>query len=172
LARSVYFHVHNRFEFMKTFTKSILLFAACLLVLAACKTKKVGNGNVPNDFHLEIQHVGCRGNCPAYNIKVDAKGNATYQGRRAVEMVGDYRKTLDAKTMEALAKAITDAHFFDFDDEYGGEVADVPGVKTIVIMDGKTKTVNDIRNAPKELKEMEAKLEELIGKEGWEKIEN
>ena len=46
----------------------------------------------------------------------------------------------------------------------------MPGVKTIVVMDGKTKTVNDVRNAPKELKEMEAKLEDLIGKEGWTKV--
>lgn len=155
---------------MKTLSKTLALLMVCLLMLAACKTKN-GSSKVASDFSLEIQHTGCRGTCPAYNIKVDAKGNATYNGRRAVEMMGNYRKTLDVKTVEALSQTITDAHFFDFEDEYGGEVADVPGVVTIVTIEGKTKRVNDIRNAPKELKEMEAKLEELIGKEGWEKAE-
>jgi hypothetical protein len=108
---------------------------------------------------------------PAYNITVDAKGNATYNGRRAVEMMGNYKKTLDAKTVEALSQSIIDAHFWDFEEEYGGEVADIPGVVTIVTIDGKTKRVNDIRNAPKELKELEAKLEALIGTEGWNKAE-
>jgi hypothetical protein len=156
----------------KTLTSSFVVLVVCLLTLgASCKTKKVGGPKVAADFSLEIQHQGCRGNCPTYNIKVDAKGNATYFGRRAVEMMGEYKKTLEGKTVEALSTAITEAHFFDFEDEYGTEVADIPGVVTIVTMDGKTKRVVDIRNAPQALKDMEAKLEELIGKEGWEKSE-
>jgi hypothetical protein len=161
-----YIHPMNK----KAFSPPFLILLTCLLALAACKTKKVGSPKVAPDFSLEIQHQGCRGNCPTYNIKVDAQGNATYFGRRAVEMMGEYKKTLDAKTVEALSTTITEAHFFDFEDEYGTEVADIPPLVTIVTMDGKTKKVIDVRNAPKELKDMEAKLEELIGKEGWEKI--
>jgi hypothetical protein len=156
---------------MNAISKTFFLLAICMMLMAACKTKTGGSPKVASDFSLEIQHTGCRGNCPAYNITVDAKGNATYNGRRAVEMMGNYKKTLDAKTVEALSQSIIDAHFWDFEEEYGGEVADIPGVVTIVTIDGKTKRVNDIRNAPKELKELEAKLEALIGTEGWSKAE-
>lgn len=156
---------------MKALTTAMIVALLGLTVFTACKTKGGGSTTkLAADFTLELQHIGCRGTCPAYNMKTDAKGNATYEGRRSVEMMGKYTKTLDAKTVEAMAQAITDAHFWDFEAEYGGEVADLPSVRTVVTMDGKTKTVNDIRNAPQALKDLEAKLEALFGKEGWNKV--
>jgi hypothetical protein len=157
---------------MKTMSKILMLALVTVVLLSACKSKQ-GNGgkDVPSDFSLEIQHSGCRGNCPAYSIKVDAKGAAIYNGRRAVDMIGTYTKTLGNATVAELVSTIKTANFWDFDEVYGGEVADVPGITTIVTMDGKTKKVNDVRNAPQPLKDMEAKLEELIGKTDWVKQE-
>lgn len=148
-----------------------ILLATGLLALTACKVRQGHFPKVAPDFALEIQHAGCRGTCQAYTLAVDARGNATYQGRHAVERVGDYSKTLAPKTVQALSKSILEAHFFDFDQEYGAGI-DLPAVKTTVTMDGKTKSVNDIRNAPKELKELEARLEDLFGDSGWEKVES
>jgi Domain of unknown function (DUF6438) len=155
---------------MKSISKFLILALLTLVVLGACKTKQ-GNGGtqVPADFALEIQHTGCRGNCPTYTIKVAADGAASYEGRRAVEMMGNYAKTLGKGTVDELVKAIKEANFWDFADEYGGEVADVPGITTTVTMDGKTKKVKDVRNAPQPLKDMEAKLEALIGTTDWVK---
>jgi hypothetical protein len=137
-------------------------------LLMACKTTKVGgNVKIPADFKVEIQHMPCRGNCPTYTMVVDAFGAATYEGRRAVDKIGKYTKTLDVATLKLMSDAIETAKFFDFDEIYGGGVADVPGVITIVTMNGKSKRIEDIRNAPKELKELEAKLEELFGSDGW-----
>ena len=155
---------------MKSISKFIILSLLAIVVLSACKTKKVGGGaDVPADFSLEIQHTGCRGTCPAYNITVAASGAATYNGRRSVDKMGNYTKTLGKATVAELAKSIKDANFWDFEAEYGGEVADVPGITTIVTMDGKTKQVRDIRNAPQALKDLEAKLEGLIGDNDWVK---
>lgn len=153
---------------MKSISKFMMVALLALVVMSACKTKKANGGvDIPADFSLEIQHSGCRGTCPAYSIKVDASGAATYNGRRSVEMMGNFTKTLGKATVGELVKTIKAANFWDFDDVYGGEVADVPGITTIVTMDGKTKKVNDVRNGPQALKEMEAKLEELIGTTDW-----
>jgi Domain of unknown function (DUF6438) len=155
---------------MKSISKIMLLSLLAIVVLSACKTKTGGGAaNVPADFALELYHSGCRGNCPAYSIKVAADGAATYNGRHAVEMLGNYAKTLGKGTVAELVKAVKDANFWDFDEVYGGEVADVPGITTTVTMDGKTKKVQDIRNAPQALKDMEAKLEGLIGMNDWVK---
>lgn len=154
--------------------KYAVVLMAVLLAFTACKNSKNGgssNAKMASDFALELEHVGCRGNCPAYTIKVDAKGNASYEGRRAVDMMGMYTKTLDPTTVKAMSKAVSDANFFDFDDAYGAEVADVPGIRTTVTLNGQTKTVNDVRNAPKELKDLEAKLEGMVGVQGWKKAE-
>jgi NADH:ubiquinone oxidoreductase subunit E len=156
--------------YMKSISKILVVAFLAISFLAACKAKQANGGtDVPTDFALTIQHTGCRGNCPAYNITVDANGAATYEGRRGVEMMGKYSKTVGKATVTELVKAIQAANFWDFEAEYGGEVADVPGITTTVVMDTKTKVVRDIRNAPQPLKDLEAKLEELIGKEGWVK---
>lgn len=148
---------------------SILFLAATLMV--SCKTTRQGGGSakVPTDFTLGIEHTGCRGNCPNYRMSVDAKGNAKYHGHHAVEMMGDYTKTLDAKTIKELVATLNEYKVFDFEDIYGGGVADLPAVVTKVTLNGKTKRIEDIREAPQQLKEMEAKLENLIGKDGWKK---
>jgi hypothetical protein len=153
---------------MKQLTQFMLIALLSVAVLSACKTKKAkGSPAVPSDFALELLHSGCRGNCPTYTLSVGANGAAKYEGKRSVDMMGSYSKTLGAATITEMVKAINASNFWDFDDVYGGEIADAPGIHTTVTMDGKTKTVKDIRNAPQALKDLEAKLEELFGKNDW-----
>ena len=145
-----------------------------VMVLGGCSGSKAGKkvpAGVPEDFSLYIYHQGCRGTCPDYWIKVDAKGNAEYKGRRAVEMMGYYTKVLEGKVVKELVDQIKKAKFFEMEDVYGGGVADLPEIHTTITMDGEKKKVVDIRYAPQELKDLEAALETLVGKEGWEKTE-
>lgn len=156
--------------------KAFRILFALLMVVSLLSSCKTNNGSKPvagvaKDFHLEIYHQGCRGSCPDYRIKVDAAGNATYHGRHSVEMMGKYAKVLEGKVVKELESTIEKYKFFEMEDVYGGGVADLPEIHTTVTMDGNTKKVVDIRYAPKELKEMEARLETLIGMEGWEKTE-
>lgn len=145
---------------------AMMLFAGCKSQGSSSTTSKI---TTTSDFSLEIIHSGCRGYCPAYTIKVNGSGDASYNGRRSVDKIGDFVKKLDNKTLEAIITAYQDAKFFDFDDAYGEGVADIPAVITTVVHNGKTKRVNDIQNAPKALKELEAKVEALIGEDGWDK---
>lgn len=153
---------------MKSIFHLSLLLALVGLLTLGCKTSQAG-GKVSDDFQLTLMHTGCRGMCPAYTMTVNAKGEATYNGRRAVEMMGEYTKTLDGKTVKALQNALVDAKFFDFNELYGGGVADLPSIVIEATINGQKKRVEDIREAPQALKELEAKLETLIGKEGWVK---
>lgn len=146
-----------------------------VLVLGACTGSKAGKkvpAGVSDDFSLNLYHQGCRGMCPDYRITVDAKGNATYNGRRAVEMMGMYTKVLEGKTVKGIVDLLKQAKFFEMEDVYGGGVADLPEIHTTVTMDGETKKVVDIRNAPQELKDLEAALETLVGTEGWTKADD
>lgn len=151
---------------------TVLLLLMCVGLITSCKTQsgKAVPG-VPKDFVLDIYHQGCRGSCPDYRLTVDATGHATYNGRHAVEMMGKYAKQLDGKVVKELVETIEKYKFFEMEEVYGGGVADLPEIHTTVTMNEKKKMVVDIRYAPKELKEMEARLETLIGMEGWEKSE-
>lgn len=154
--------------------KYIFLLALAVGMLTSCKSSRDGTkavAGIAKDFALEIYHQGCRGNCPDYRIKVDVNGNASYNGRRAVEMMGKYSKVLDAKVVKELVSTIEKYEFFEMDDVYGGGVADLPEIHTTITLDGNTKKVVDIRHAPQALKDLEARLETLIGTEGWNKAE-
>ena len=150
----------------------IVAFAILIGFLAGCKSQASGTksiAGVPEDFHLEIYHQGCRGNCPDYRIKVDAKGNATYRGRRAVDMMGDYTKVLSKTVMLDLVKAVREYEFFQMDSVYGGGVVDLPEIHTTITLEGQTKKVVDILYAPPSVKEFEARIESLVGMEDWVK---
>lgn len=156
--------------------KAFRILFALLMVVSLLSSCKTNNGSKPvagvaKDFALEIYHQGCRGSCPDYRIKVDAAGNASYNGRHAVEMMGKFSKVLEGKVVKELVSTIEKYKFMEMEDVYGGGVADLPEIHTTVTLDGQTKKVVDIRYAPKELKEMEARLETLIGMTGWEKSE-
>ncbi|MEM7039204.1 MAG: DUF6438 domain-containing protein [Bacteroidota bacterium] len=150
--------------------KYLFAILMALALFPACKnSSQGGNSKVPADFMIELRHVGCRGTCPDYKMSVDAKGNAKWYGHHAVEQMGNYSKSVDAKTVKAIVQTLNEYKFWDFEEVYGGGVADLPSIRTKVTMNGKTKQIEDIRNAPKPLKEMEAKLENLIGVDGWTK---
>lgn len=160
---------------MTTNMKYFLTIALTVFVLAGCTGSKAGKkvpAGVPDDFALEIYHQGCRGQCPDYRINVDAKGNAKYNGRRAVEMMGVYTKVLEGKVVKEIVDLLKKNKFFELEEVYGGGVADLPEIHTTVTMDGETKKVVDIRYAPQEVKDLEAALETLIGTEGWEKADD
>ena len=158
---------------MKLLTLTMVLLCGFGLSLSSCKSKQNQGtervAGVPEDFQLVIYHQGCRGSCPDYKITVDATGTAVYEGRRAVEMLGTYKKVLDADVVRDLHKTLKKYNYFELEEVYGGGVADLPELHITATMDGNTKKMVDIRYAPVEVKEMEARLETLIGMDDWER---
>jgi hypothetical protein len=95
----------------------------------------------------------------------------SYEGTRAVEMMGNYSKQIPLDKVKALDLILTEYKFEEFDEVYGGEVADLPYVRTTVTRNGHTKRVDNIRNAPEELNKMQERLENMIGPDGYSKAE-
>ena len=151
---------------------SVLVLSVSGLMLLGCKgsSTKGSKQKVQADFVVKIEHTGCRGTCPVYWMSVNAKGEAKYYGHHSVEMMGNYTKILPVSAVKELNEAIESANFWKFDAEYGGGVADIPSVVTEVTHGGKNHRVNDIRQAPAELKSLEERIESLIGKDGWQPV--
>jgi Domain of unknown function (DUF6438) len=149
------------------FMKPLILFMALLTFAGSCK-KHGGKVKIDEDFKLTITHIGCRGFCPAFSISVDAAGNATYIGTRNVDRIGEFHKNIGTDKVKELIAVLDEYKYTEFAAEYGGEVADLPSVMTEVVRDGKAWKTNNIRNAPAALDEMQKKLEEIIGADGFE----
>ena len=154
----------------RIFLFSFVWIAGVALVFPGCKGGKKSNGNAvadPNAEFLVINHVGCRGTCPAYNVIVKEGGYVRYEGRRAVEMMGFFEKEIDQPKVKELKETLLAAKFFEFDSLYGGGVADLPYVIITATIDGKKKSVTNIRFAPESLNALPEKLEKIIGSDGY-----
>ena len=153
---------------------SLLSLGIFLSLASSCKNRaqqKTEQGStVQSDFSLLIQHTGCRGNCPDFSIQVVATGEVNWNGNRAVERMGNWRKTVTSKTVADLAAALDTYKFWDFSEGYGTGLADVPGIMITATHKGKKHRVWDIKDAPPELKKLEETLEKLVGDEGYVEV--
>lgn len=141
------------------------LFALVLLV-ASCE---------PPDPYLydatatiELKKDPCFGFCPVYSIKIDGKGNATYDGQKNVEKVGTWYQTLSPEETNDLFDAFENADFWQFDNEYTAQVTDLPTTWVTFILDEKNKTIKDYYGAPEGLKKLELMVEAIVeNEENW-----
>ncbi|MFN0202125.1 MAG: DUF6438 domain-containing protein [Bacteroidia bacterium] len=159
----------------------LMIFLGVLLVFNACKTTQNTQGGstartttkvkVPKDFAFSMSRTTCRGNCPGYSMTIDAKGNVVYEGQRNVKNIGKHTKTLTKDELKSLVATLEEAKFWDFADKYDDEyVADPPSCTMNCTMNGKQKMIFDRFKAPQELRDMEKKIEAIIGEEGFTKV--
>lgn len=159
----------------------LLLFLSVILMVgvSACKTTKNAQAGatksnkkvkVPADFAFSMERTSCRGTCPGFKLSVDNQGNVQYEGDRNVKNIGKFTKTLSSDQLKSLVAAINDGKYWDFADKYDDEnIADPPSCTMICTMNGKKKQIFDRFKAPQELRDLEAKIEGIIGEEGYSK---
>lgn len=153
--------------------KKLLLFSVIILSAFACKTQKGGKCTIKDDFKVVYYQTGCRGNCPDFRVTVDKEGNVMYFGNNAVDKMGYWEKKLPEATLCDITKVMDQAGYWEFAEEYGGGVADLPSIWLEFSHDSKAHKVHDIREAPENLKALEKKVADLIDLEnGYKKSED
>lgn len=155
--------------------KPLAILVLVLTIFAGCKSSQHGHSTKikkNSDFQLTLHHVGCRGYCPDYKFIIDADGKASYEGLRSIDRMGQWEKQLSKAEVQKLLDCAHQHNFWGFESVYGGGLADIPYVVTQIQLDGETKRVENYRECPEGLKKLEAELEQIIGQEGWTRIEN
>jgi len=159
----------------------ITLIVIALFAFNACKStdastskesKDIAKVEVKEDFKLYIERTPCYGSCPTFKLTVDAKGNVDYEGIRFVDNIGKYTKSLSKKKVQELVYTIETGDFWSFKDKYDGQVTDLPAVITECTHDGKTKKVYNRYEAPKGLRDLQQRLEAIIGGEGYKEVKS
>jgi hypothetical protein len=148
-----------------------LAFLMTVLMAVGCKSSQStttrGTSEVPSDFQLFITRTGCFGQCPVYELSVNAEGLVRYQGHLNVPNVGRYQKQLSQEQVQSLVLTLKEADFFALDAEYDEGVTDLPTVITEAVLDGQRhKLVN--RTGPKSIDQLQDRLDAIIGPEGYE----
>jgi hypothetical protein len=116
------------------------------------------------DTLLYYQKSACFGFCPTYNYTIYQTGMIKYEGIQHVDVIGtQYGLITDTWWKEVLTQ-IQQIHFFELANVYPLDekmyIPDLPNTLIVVKEFGKRKAIIDNHNAPKELKEFEALLEQ------------
>lgn len=142
-----------------------LLLLLLILVSGSCKTQE---RNKPETARIELTKTVCYGTCPDYTFTLDISGKATYYGRTHVTKTGVFEKTFTREEVRAIIDLFEKSNFWGFQDKYINEgVSDMPSVYLTFEHNGKQKKIEDQFGSPKELKELQKKVEEMANSEGW-----
>ncbi|GIV30789.1 MAG: hypothetical protein KatS3mg029_0140 [Saprospiraceae bacterium] len=145
---------------------TLLIGGLLLLALSACKQETFD----ANSF-IELKKDPCFGFCPVYEFRIDGTGQAIFKGIRNVEKTGTWKRQLDPEATRKLFQSFIDADVWQFEDEYAGEVSDMPTIWLTFSHQGRTKRIMDYFGAPAKLKELEALVEAIAeSQEGWEQV--
>jgi hypothetical protein len=121
---------------------------------------------------ITLQRTPCFGFCPSYKVSLREDGTVTYDGEQHVKVAGRQTWKIDPAAVRALAKEMTDAGYFELQDEYRAMVTDHPTVYTSLAAGGRTKKVMNYVAGPQKLKDLEARIDQVAGTQKYVKGED
>ena len=135
---------------------------------------------LPADLVIRLERTTCFGECPAYSVTIDAKGNVRYLGDQCVRVKGPQIDRIPVASVAALAERAARMDFFALKPAYttirladGFEttITDLPTTVVTITRDGQSKQVTDYVGAPPDLKVLEDKIDEAAGTMRWVRID-
>jgi hypothetical protein len=85
-----------------------------------------------------------------------------FTGEKYTDHIGSYRFRLSRAEVEELHQTFAAIGFFDLEDEYYKHVMDLPTTWVTYQVEGRRKKIKDYYGAPKELKDLEKRIESLV----------
>jgi len=152
----------------KTMRNSIIVLFTIILAVFSCRS--TGNGMGENQFIIKMTKTPCYGKCPVYSIEIDKKGLTVLEGKKNLDKIGKFQLQLPESELKELIQTFVSSDFFQFQDEYISKKTDLSTTYITFQYDGKLKKIRDYDGAPIELKNLEKKVEMLLERTGWEKI--
>jgi hypothetical protein len=118
---------------------------------------------------IGIERTGCYGTCPSYTFIVKSDGTFRYKGVKFVEHEGEFTGKIPFWRFHELAQFIKDSGYMELEDYYARGITDNPTTYTMVVMNGKRKTVRNYANAaPSKLWAIEHLIDGLMTKINWD----
>ena len=133
-----------------------------------------GDGEDANSGNHGITEIGierpvCFGPSPIYTFIAMNDGTVYYKGVQYVEREGEFTGTINDWDFRNLALFIKDSNYMELGDNYSKMIIDAEMVYTMVVMNGKRKTVcNCAQAGPPKLWAIEALIEALIPRVEWD----
>jgi len=143
-------------------------FVLGLLLLLSSSPVIASSQKCDNNIVVTMERETCFGDCPAYSVQVYSDGTVIYVGKVNVKEIGEKRFKISQETIQAVIKEFQRINYFSLKDRYdvdetGMSVTDQPTTTTSICLGGKRKRVVDYYFAPKELVQLEDRIDSLLG---------
>lgn len=86
-------------------------------------------------------------------------------------MVGNYKAFIEQQALLNILEQFRNSEFFNFKNQYTGDVSDLPTTYLYFKDLGNEKTIQDYYQAPPKLKELEKLIEGLVLTLKWKKVD-
>jgi hypothetical protein len=141
----------------------LVSFTAIVLLLSAGCARGAQTTTPAEPLEITLQRTGCFGTCPDYTVTLNGDGTVVYSGRYFVRTPGQHTWKIEASAVQALAREMEAAGFFELQDEYTSRMTDHPTTFTTLKIGSRTKKVKDYVSGPAKLKDIEKKIDEVSG---------
>jgi hypothetical protein len=142
-----------------------VIVSAFLVINWNCETDPF---TFPASSFIEMSKTPCFGSCPVYSVKIDGKGNVSYNGEKNVKLEGQHEMNFPPDHVNDVFKAFAEGNFWEYKEEYTDNIADLSTTYITFSHDGQTKKITDYYGAPQSLKDLEKKVENLLETLVWQ----
>ena len=112
---------------------------------------------------ISLEYTSCFGFCPTYTVSIDEDGIVNYMGYENVQKIGAIQSSITKNDLNSIIEKINQINFYEFDDEYGAEITDIPRIIISVDLNGNVKSIKSPSHfIPESLKELEILIVDLV----------
>lgn len=130
---------------------------------------------------ITLQRTPCFGDCPVYSLAIYENGfvvfrhltdpeSLLYSHAFGVDLTGGVRPHIYQVSKESVANLVDEFHRIDYlslNDTYYVSITDLSATITSITTNGSTKSVYNYLGGPRELFELEYKIDEVAGTRFW-----
>ncbi len=159
---------------MKKYLLVLTVLIALISIAVGCARNQTPTPSDLDEVVITLERTVCFGVCPEYKLIVYGNGTVVYEGKRFVRIEGKRTIAISEEKVRQLLSEFKKIDYFSLNDSYEEFMAtDMPSAFTSLTVDGKTKTVRHYHgdfSAPKELTELEDKIDEIVNSNQWIKL--
>jgi hypothetical protein len=111
---------------------------------------------------IEMEKTACYGQCPVYTVKIDESGRGLFIGVENTAHLGLFSFRLRKEELNGLIASFERIRFFELKDRYYDYITDLPTTYLTFRNGSREKKVMDYYGAPKELKDLEKSIADLV----------
>jgi len=159
------------FVTLVAFTETDQYFDTTEVTIAGSAAGRTSSPANQEELLIRLERTACFGKCPVYSLMIKGDGTVIYSGVDFVQTRGIQETTVSMDAINQLVMEFEKADYFSLNDNYTNfGVSDMPSVNTSISIEGKTKAIKHYlgdRSAPKQLTELENKIDEIVNSAQW-----